>query len=245
MADGVVNHGIRFDTGPGEADVRGDLGNAQVEVVRTFNEALKDRGVFAVLVDIGVHDANRVTIFVGVSHAIGHRHVADVRQTVDAEVLVFTVDLIEAGLVVRRTVAEEGTELGVVEDKSFSTEEAGAEVNVHRILRAFSFAPVTDAGSPDAGATVVNFGGAAFTHAASLIHDRAGHGGGVHDESIAGRGVEVIVKGAVRVRDFLFSLSRKDFTRELVAGSLDGSSDLLFVGSAGELFERDALLLLH
>ena len=85
--------------------------------------------------------------------------------------LVFTVDLVEAGLVVRRTVAEEGTNLGVVEDKSFSTEEAGAEVNVHRTLRAFSFAPVTDAGSPDAGATVVNFGGAAFTHAAGLIHD--------------------------------------------------------------------------
>ena len=197
------------------------------------------------LVDIGVHDANRVTIFVGVSHAVGHRHVADVRQTVDAEVLVFTVDLIEAGLVVRRTVAEEGTELGVVEDKGFGTEEAGAEVDVHRVLRAFSFSPVTDAGSPDAGATVVNFSGATFTHAASLIHDRAGHSGGVHDESIAGRGVEVIVKGAVRVRDFLFSLSRKDFTRELVAGSLDGSSDLLFVGSAGELFERNAILLLH
>ena len=83
------------------------------------------------------------------------------------------------------------------------------------------------AGSPDAGATVVNFGGAAFTHAASLIHDRAGHGVGVHDEGVAGRGVEVIVKGAVRVRDFLFSLARKDFTRELVTGSFDGSSECL------------------
>ena len=47
VADGVVNHGIRFDTGPGEADVRGDLRNAQVKVVRTFNEALQDGGVCA------------------------------------------------------------------------------------------------------------------------------------------------------------------------------------------------------
>ena len=247
VAERIVSHGIRFDAGPGEADVRGDLRNAQVKVVRTFNEALQDGGVFAVLVHRGAPDASRITILISVGNAIGHRHTADVRKAIETKVLVITVDLVNAGLVVRRAVAEERTELGVVEDKSFGTEEAGSEVDVHGVAIAFGFAPVTDTGGPDTGATIVDFSGATFTHAANLIHDRARDGGGVHDESIAGRSVEVIIKSRERIgqQRNVILLGAENLTAQFIAGSGNGCSNSLFIGILGKLFDRDAFLLGH
>ena len=66
MVKSAVNDVIGLNAGPSEADVRGDLDDAEVEVVRTFNKALKDGSVFAVARRNAAEVARGITIFVSV-----------------------------------------------------------------------------------------------------------------------------------------------------------------------------------
>lgn len=241
----AVNDVIGLNAGPSEADVRGDLGDAEVEVVRTFNKALKDGSVFAVARRNAAEVARGITIFVSVGNAVGHRDVADVGQAVDAEVLVFTVDLALSAAVVGVAVAEEGTELRSLADVEFSTDHADREVDVEAVGIAVGLTPATHTSSPDMSTTFVELSAAAFTHAGGLIDDGARYLRGVRHEGVAGGDIEVIVERGVDILELALVGRSEKLTHQGVAGSSDGTGDAVLVGAVGEGLERDAFITLH